>query len=154
MSITLDKINFTDNEQWNSLLDMIYPIGSVYISYTSESPASKFGGTWSSITGRFPYFNEGTSTGGENTHSHIYGVSYGYWNRSLVSGNQYLYDGKTWKNGTAVSLSDNDMRVNSGLSSNLSSSSYNITVTGSYSTTSSESTMPAYQTFYAWRRTN
>ena len=154
MSITLYKINFTDNEQWSSLLDIVYPIGSVYISYTSESPANRFGGTWSAITGRFPYFNAGTTAGGENTHNHIYGVSYGYWNRSVVALAQYLYDGKTWENGTIVSLPSDSLKVNSGLRSDLSSNSYNITVTGSYTTTSSESNMPAYQTFYAWRRTD
>ena len=31
----------------------IYPVGAVYISANSTSPASLFGGTWESIGGRF-----------------------------------------------------------------------------------------------------
>ena len=31
------------------LIDMIYPIGSVYISVSSTNPATLFGGTWSQI---------------------------------------------------------------------------------------------------------
>ena len=49
-----------------NLLSM-YPVGSVYIAYNSTSPASRFGGTWTPITGRFPYFNAGTSTGGASS---------------------------------------------------------------------------------------
>ena len=31
---------------WKSLLDMIYPVGSIYLSWNSTSPATLFGGTW------------------------------------------------------------------------------------------------------------
>lgn len=34
-------------------VDMIYPIGSIYMSTSSTSPESLFGGTWESIDGRF-----------------------------------------------------------------------------------------------------
>lgn len=43
-----------------NLGQVIYPVGSVYMSYTSTSPASLFGGNWTAITGHFPYFNNGT----------------------------------------------------------------------------------------------
>lgn len=35
------------------LIDLIYPVGSVYISLNSTSPATLFGGTWDQIKGRF-----------------------------------------------------------------------------------------------------
>lgn len=35
---------------WVNMLESIYPIGAVYISTVSTSPASFIGGTWSSIT--------------------------------------------------------------------------------------------------------
>lgn len=44
-----------------------WPKGSVYISYTSTSPASLFGGSWTKISGYFPYFGSGTSTGGSQS---------------------------------------------------------------------------------------
>ncbi len=36
-----------------SILDFIYPVGSVYISYSHVSPASLFGGTWERIENAF-----------------------------------------------------------------------------------------------------
>lgn len=47
----------------------VYPVGSVYISYNSTSPASIFGGEWTPITGKFPYFNAGNATGGANSNT-------------------------------------------------------------------------------------
>ena len=51
----------------------LYPVGSVYISADSTSPASLFGGTWQSIGGRFLLGVDETytagSTGGEATHT-------------------------------------------------------------------------------------
>ena len=35
------------------LFELIYPVGSIYISASSTSPASLFGGTWSRIQGKF-----------------------------------------------------------------------------------------------------
>lgn len=35
------------------LVDVIYPIGSIYISVNSTSPATLFGGKWEQIKGRF-----------------------------------------------------------------------------------------------------
>lgn len=35
-----------------NLLDIIYPIGSVYITFSSVSPATSIGGTWSQITNK------------------------------------------------------------------------------------------------------
>ena len=51
----------------------LYPVGAVYISVNSTSPASLFGGTWESIGGRFLLGADATyaagSTGGEATHT-------------------------------------------------------------------------------------
>lgn len=51
----------------------LYPVGAVYISANSTSPASLFGGTWESIGGRFLLGADATyaagSTGGEATHT-------------------------------------------------------------------------------------
>ena len=50
----------------------LYPVGAVYISANSTSPASLFGGTWESIGGRFLLAADSTytagSTGGEAAH--------------------------------------------------------------------------------------
>lgn len=54
-------------------VDMIYPVGSIYMSVVSTSPATLFGGTWESIGGRFLLGADATyaagSTGGEAAHT-------------------------------------------------------------------------------------
>lgn len=37
----------------SELLDAVYPVGSIYLSVNSTSPATLFGGTWEQLGGRF-----------------------------------------------------------------------------------------------------
>lgn len=111
-----------------------YPVGAVYISYEPTSPAEMFGGTWLEITGVFPYFNHGTETGGSNTHTltidempvHKHVVPTTWYVNSQV------YDRAQSTRGTG---------------------------NGQFATTNNaggdqpHNNMPAYQSFYAWRRT-
>lgn len=57
----------------DSLVDFIYPVGSVYISYSHVSPATLFGGTWVRIENAFLWGvdSSGTigQTGGAKTHT-------------------------------------------------------------------------------------
>ena len=59
------------NLEWNTLWSR--PVGSIYESTVSTSPATLFGGTWAAIGGRFLIGADGTyaagSTGGEATHT-------------------------------------------------------------------------------------
>lgn len=55
------------------ILNIIYPIGSVYISVNTTNPSTLFGGGWTRITGRFLLAADDStykngSTGGEATH--------------------------------------------------------------------------------------
>ncbi len=54
------------------ILDTIYPVGSIYMSVNSTSPATLFGGTWSALQNRFLVGAGNTyavnATGGEATH--------------------------------------------------------------------------------------
>ena len=53
----------------SQFVEMIYPVGSIYMSVSATIPASLFGGTWESIGGRFLLGADVTyaagSTGGE-----------------------------------------------------------------------------------------
>ena len=44
---------YTKDEIQAALLDMFYPVGSIYMSVNSTNPSLLFGGTWQKIEGRF-----------------------------------------------------------------------------------------------------
>lgn len=58
---------------WINLLEVVYPIGSIYQSTKSTSPASIIGGSWKQITAKFLLgAGDGytlNSTGGEEEHT-------------------------------------------------------------------------------------
>lgn len=67
-------VTFTKWKSWQrSIVDLIYPVGSIYMSFNSVSPATLFGGTWLQITGRFILASStnypAQSTGGSVTHA-------------------------------------------------------------------------------------
>lgn len=37
MALSLNNLSLKDTTKWSSFLDLIYPVGSVYISYTNVS---------------------------------------------------------------------------------------------------------------------
>lgn len=131
-----------------------YPVGSIYMSYTSTSPASLFGGNWTAITGRFLYCNNGTSTGGANrrtynfNHNHLQTLGF-----SSTYGNA---NGCAYTNGGTVA----SLAVLTA-TSDFSVSAPNHTGPGDLFGGSTVrklgnktiDTMPAYQTIYCWRRT-
>lgn len=121
-------------EDMRNIIDELFGVGYVWISYTDKSPASLVGGVWTPITGRFPYFNAGNSTGGANSqtlsiaqmpaHKHKLGLKYGTdwvddsWNWSVSSSSMYVTEAETESVGGGQPYNN----------------------------------MPAYQTLYAWRR--
>lgn len=56
-----------------SILDYVYPVGSIYISYSHVNPGITFGGTWQRITNAFLWATDASGTigqtGGEKTHT-------------------------------------------------------------------------------------
>ena len=57
----------------SDLLNLVYPVGSIYMSVNSTSPATLFGGTWEQIKDRFLLSSgdtyENGSVGGSATHT-------------------------------------------------------------------------------------
>ena len=125
----------TNFEDWKGTSLMFYPVGAVYISYESTSPAEMFGGSWTPITGVFPYFNAGTEKGGSNTHTLTIGEmpSHNHSGHIKITGEK-LGGGSTYSR-----LNDNG-----GSQQNL--------VIDNTGGGQSHNNMPAYQEFYAWRR--
>ncbi len=147
-----------------NLGQVIYPIGSIYMSYTSTSPTSLFSGNWAAITGKFLYCNNGTSIGGANSktynfnHNHTMTLSKsrstGTWDYIL---NQYeigyhagdaaiQYEVVLTSTSASMSvlLSTNCNGPNVDMGGNTPLPLDNKTI----------DTMPAYQTVYCWRRTS
>ena len=74
-----------------SILDYIYPVGSIYMSYSHNNPATMFGGTWVRIENAFLWGcdDSGTigQTGGENTHTLTVNELPAHSHGSVYSGN-------------------------------------------------------------------
>ena len=74
-----------------------YPVGSIYISFNSTSPATLFGGTWAQLTGAFLRADTNTNTGGSDTMNFVgcganYGLtasSPGYGGKIVLTSNQH-----------------------------------------------------------------
>lgn len=67
----LEALGFTGGG--GDVVDLIYPVGSIYMSVNSTSPSTLFGGTWEQIKDSFLLASgdtyENGSTGGEATHT-------------------------------------------------------------------------------------
>lgn len=127
------------NEKIDEVLDMVYPIGSLYISYTNTSPASLFGGTWEQIKDTFLLAcgdnYAGGSTGGESevtltidempSHTHTYTRSRLFY--AEAAGQNAIGYGSN--SGTAISAGTN--ATGGGLAHN---------------------NMPPYLAVYVWKR--
>lgn len=112
-----------------------FPVGYIYQSYNSTSPANIYGGSWTQITGRFLYCDNGTWTGGSNTHTLSISEMPNHGHPNAVPNWAALYI------------------------SGQGTTRYGSVLDGSWHTTDSvgggqpHNNMPAYQTCYAWRRT-
>ena len=140
--------NAFDTNMKAVIRDFIYPVGAIYISYSSTSPATLFGGSWTQITDRFLYCaNSSGSTGGSSSHKHSFSIRVPNWYWSvggILCGNgnggfNSYYD-------TGVRQVCNHINVNS----NTANETYMYQSDGS---TNGTSTMPPYITVYCWRRT-
>ena len=73
----VDSLVSTLTEQYSSIVNIVYPIGSIYMSVNAADPSTLFSGTsWEKLEGRFLLGSNSTykpgSTGGEATHTLTY----------------------------------------------------------------------------------
>lgn len=132
----------------DKLFDLVYPVGSVYMSTNSTSPETLFGGKWTKIEGRFLWATVNTPmrTGGSGTHSHSAG--------SLVA----CYDPKNYYSNALFRVKNVNggwtlsgyMSESRGWNDGGGSAGRGIEVIGN---TSSVETYPPYFEVYMWYRT-
>ena len=135
-------------------LDLHYPVGSIYLSVNSTSPATLFGGTWEQIQDTFLLAAGQTytagATGGEATHtltvdempSHKHDLERQQWRSADAvknTGTGAIYN---WRSGEGTGGST--------------SKSYHDSATSSYiyytGGNGAHNNMPPYLVVYMWRR--
>jgi Collagen triple helix repeat (20 copies). len=126
----------------SDLLDAIYPVGSIYLSVNSTSPATLFGGgTWERIEDKFLLAAGGTyaagSTGGEAS-------------VSLTAAQNGPHTHAAYYADSAGSTSFGYSYTNKGEQSNASTDSSGIVLSGSGEP---HNNMPPYLAVYVWQRT-
>lgn len=136
---------------WVNVGQLVWPVGSIYFSSVSTSPADLFGGTWAAIDGeQTGFLRPGTSygtKGGSNTHTHMTGASY-YWGNG--ENRVDITDLTTVPNSGGVSSVISTGRV-ACISTNAFTSNNNggRRMMSTYNAVA----IPEYTTVYAWRRT-
>lgn len=165
-SDTIDAI--IKSSDFSKIIDKIYPVGSLYCSYNSKSPASIFGGSWVQITDKFLRAANDTNTGGSDEitltsaqmpkHRHsTYGTYYTWkWGNTEASDTGMVrphvlsvgygiaaisFSGKTASNYIYTYQGNPNPSKSEGAT--------NVAYTGSGN---SVDAMPAYQDVYVWRR--
>lgn len=156
-------------EMERNFLNYLYPVGSIYMSVGTTSPAVLFGGTWEQIEGKFLLASssnhEVNSTGGSETHTPSGTVN----NHTLT-----LKETPSHKHSTQMRVESQNLVVGSGGQSGVPYNFYikdgtNYTATGdAYNdsadvavgdphnhgfTGTSQNTMPPYLTVNVWKRT-
>lgn len=145
-----------------NLLDIVYPVGSVYITFSNISPVESVGGSWEKIDDKFLYATSTPNqTGGSLKHSHQYGLAYTMWwysFGSFDSSENWVLPLQSWdETGNRTShlvkkMSTNNTFVNSGLNGGVVSKGQN----GVYENIAQSeyvSTLPPYVTCCMYKRT-
>lgn len=127
----------------SDLLNMVYPVGSIYMSVNNVSPASFLGGTWEQLKDRFllsagDIYSAG-STGGEATHTLT--VS------EMPSHNHTLNASYS----LAGSSSSVERKMLAGDDNN--GWIWNYSVTNNTGDGAAHNNMPPYLAVYVWKRT-
>ena len=153
------------DEMWKK----IYPVGAVYISMNSTSPATLFGGTWTQITDRFllavgSTYTTANSTGGSSTMT-ITRANLPRVSITTTSAGKKTFDldgvkGFTYKSGGTANkwgfdYGTHEMYEKKSYGSSEETASdhtHSFNLNGNVTQTATNN-MPPYLTVYMWRRT-
>ncbi|MBQ6345186.1 MAG: hypothetical protein IJI96_03625 [Methanobrevibacter sp.] len=148
----VDNIDKSKVSNFNKeVVDIVYPIGSIYMSVNSTSPSILFGGTWEQLKDKFllasgdTYSNGATGGSADATLvSHQHGTS--------ESGEYFVTSEIETANNTTVSYNSNGNRIVDGQLSGGSSFHHRIG-TGYVGSSATGKNMPPYLVVNVWKRT-
>lgn len=156
--------NLTINN--TTIFDLIYPVGSIYLSVNSTNPQNLFGGTWIQWgSGRVPVcvntsdsdFSTVEKTGGNKNHRHDFRIIMHWWYGAAVgegasntTGAYRFSDGKY--GGWSEEVTALDVSANSSATNSTRTQSAKGRL--SKGNASEVSTLQPYITCYMWKRTN
>lgn len=149
------ELTTAKNNLKSTVLSYVYPVGSIYISTSSTSPATFIGGTWQRITGRFllAATDSGASSWSTSTKSSSIkaGVTGGESDHQLVASEMPKHTHLAGKNAsreasgyglTATAAFQNRVYV-----------SGNSETSGEAGSNGTHNTMPPFLSVYMWKRT-
>ena len=162
--VAVDDGSTTKKATLKAIANVIYPVGSIYMSVNSTSPATLFGGTWSRIQDTFllaagSSYSAG-STGGEANHtlteSELPSLTGNFTLASNLGTNETGANTK-WENATGkfskVSRSNrNILKFNSGTYTVSTGQTLYDQVKWSIGSDGSHNNMPPYISVYMWQR--
>lgn len=127
----------------SGIANLIYPVGSIYMSLNPVNPSTLFGGEWEQLTDRFLIGAGGTynpnATGGSESHNHVTPVGYNASNKAF--GISFVGGSNTGSVTGSFATTGNTVSTGSG--------TFNWTLPK----TTDESHMPPYLAVYMWQRT-
>lgn len=161
MNVPANNSITSDNVDWTTFIDKIYPVGSIYMSANNVSPQSFMGGTWVAWgSGRVPVgvdasdsdFNTVEKTGGSKNHTHPLGVNGAAAVRNYAN-RTYVGDGANanslWKmDGVANQVWSWTHNTDAAYANDLGYSGVRL-----YGRTETTKNLPPYITCYMWKRT-
>ncbi|MEY8391854.1 BppU family phage baseplate upper protein [Lachnospiraceae bacterium 45-W7] len=175
-----NSITFTAWEKMyqtkNDFLNLIYPVGSIYMSVNTTNPSVLFGGTWErwgngrvavGVNTSDAEFNTVEKTGGAKTHtltveetpSHYHSVPSQTVVTTLNGGHQHdlRYNMTATVNGTAMRIMSSGANVSNGMVVSSGDHTHSITIPETFSGISgsyyAHNNLQPYITCYMWKRT-
>ena len=133
-----------------TLRDVFYPVGALYISTKSTSPATLFGGSWTQITDRFLVAHGSTYTGTGGAAS--YALSVAHKHQAPVGYNGTAV-GSVNVNGTVAGGSGKGFYTAKVDYSGTLSSNVTTLYTANATVSATIPTVPPYKAVYVWERT-
>ena len=130
-----------------NFLDLVYPIDSIYISFSSTSPAEIIGGVWEQIEGKFLRADTNVEIGGEDEHVLIINEMPSHNHSNPANTNNHRYLNPVGWNSSAVIIG-----YQGGDRSNFASSNQSVPSAYPQGANAAHNNMPVYQNCYMWRR--